>query len=595
MDAVIYLEPDEEITSVIEKLKQSKSPVVGIVAPRNAIILQSVVNLKLLKKEAENLKKDISLVTSDKIGQNLAMRTGLTVYENIHDTKPLAPPSAPKPQAIIEEESSGSEDIPQPTSSYKVHRYDEESDLPEEDEEPLVSKTFTTKNIESKSTSQEESSSKEPAEDEPEDQESPEEVIAPKSEPKKEAKIKEVKSADSFRSSTPLKPARKINYTKFIPAIIFIFILAGLFFYGYIQTNISADIKVVVDSEDIKETLEFQVNKDQSQVNSVKNIIPARLIESTQEATQTVKATGKKDVGQKAAGTMTVSNETGISQSFEVGTAFKNADNNLIFRNTKAFTVPAGSSSTDWRGGKWVTTITPGKIEIPVSANEPGDNYNTDAATYTIANYSFVTAKGSAMTGGLTKEVTVIAKDDVDKATKEISESLYKKAKADLVKKSGDAIFLEDAIKNEILDTTANAEIGEQSEDFTYTVKTKTSILTFDKDKYAELITNSLKNQVPEGKSLLTADTKDIKTEIVATDPSQVYLKLKTTAKGKIIPNLKEDKIKTDLLGKTKEESSQYFSKIDGVSSAEISLTPSWYLKTIPTNASKTKIEIKAQ
>src|SRR3990167_6552833 len=104
MDEVIYLESDEEITSVIDKLKGSKAPRVALVVPRGATLLQSVVNLKLLSKEAAILAKEISLVTSDKIGRNLAAQVGLTVYDSIRDKRPVFQPPAlePRSEEVIE-------------------------------------------------------------------------------------------------------------------------------------------------------------------------------------------------------------------------------------------------------------------------------------------------------------------------------------------------------------------------------------------------------------------------------------------------------------------------------------------------------------
>ncbi|MDZ7586533.1 MAG: hypothetical protein U0946_02155, partial [Patescibacteria group bacterium] len=88
MDEILYLEPDEEITSVIDKIKQSKSNRLSLVVPKEATLLQSVINLRLLSKEAINLGKEIALVTSDKIGRNLASRVGLTVYESLGSQRP---------------------------------------------------------------------------------------------------------------------------------------------------------------------------------------------------------------------------------------------------------------------------------------------------------------------------------------------------------------------------------------------------------------------------------------------------------------------------------------------------------------------------
>jgi len=59
------------------------------VVPRDATILQSVVNLRLISKEATRFDKQISIVTTDKIGRNLAAQVGLPVYGSVREEKLL--------------------------------------------------------------------------------------------------------------------------------------------------------------------------------------------------------------------------------------------------------------------------------------------------------------------------------------------------------------------------------------------------------------------------------------------------------------------------------------------------------------------------
>ena len=83
----LYLEPDEEITSVVDRLKEIDDEEVAIVVPKRAGLLQSIVNLKLLRYQAEQMKKKISLVTTDKTGRNLASAVGLTVHQKLPEGK----------------------------------------------------------------------------------------------------------------------------------------------------------------------------------------------------------------------------------------------------------------------------------------------------------------------------------------------------------------------------------------------------------------------------------------------------------------------------------------------------------------------------
>ncbi|MCL5795727.1 MAG: hypothetical protein M1338_05245, partial [Patescibacteria group bacterium] len=126
MDEIIYLEADEEITSVIDKLKKLNANSVSLVIPKGAGILQSIVNLKILKREAESLGKDIALVTQDKIGRNLASQVGLSVYEQISASRPIIAPTRPEPDTneTIELDLSPKEKRKIP-AGVKVHYYEE--------------------------------------------------------------------------------------------------------------------------------------------------------------------------------------------------------------------------------------------------------------------------------------------------------------------------------------------------------------------------------------------------------------------------------------------------------------------------------------
>ena len=78
-DNALYLEVDEDITSAIDKLSKSTGTSVQIVVPKRSTMLQSMINLKLLKKAAETHGKELILVTNDRIAADLAARVGLGV------------------------------------------------------------------------------------------------------------------------------------------------------------------------------------------------------------------------------------------------------------------------------------------------------------------------------------------------------------------------------------------------------------------------------------------------------------------------------------------------------------------------------------
>ena len=87
---VIYIDIDDDITSVIEKVKTSKTSIVALVPPKRIGVLQSAVNLKLLQRAATSVKKRVVLITNDHALSGLAAGLSLPVAKNLQ-SKPEIP------------------------------------------------------------------------------------------------------------------------------------------------------------------------------------------------------------------------------------------------------------------------------------------------------------------------------------------------------------------------------------------------------------------------------------------------------------------------------------------------------------------------
>jgi len=59
MAKLIYLKPNQDITSIIGYLWQTKEPEIALVAPKNSVLLENRIALKILKREADNCEKEI--------------------------------------------------------------------------------------------------------------------------------------------------------------------------------------------------------------------------------------------------------------------------------------------------------------------------------------------------------------------------------------------------------------------------------------------------------------------------------------------------------------------------------------------------------
>src|SRR5947199_344112 len=86
----IYIDIDDEITGIIDKLRASNGKIVALVLPKRASVFQSIVNMKLLKRAADDSKKNLVLITSEAGLLPLAGAAGVHVAKTL-TSKPEIP------------------------------------------------------------------------------------------------------------------------------------------------------------------------------------------------------------------------------------------------------------------------------------------------------------------------------------------------------------------------------------------------------------------------------------------------------------------------------------------------------------------------
>ena len=106
---IYYIEPEDDITDIINHLKSSKQKVVALVPPKKLSVLRSAINLKLIAKTAKNLDKAVVIVTLDPVLMKLAAVSGLPFSKNLQSRPVL--PSEYKDAPISNKSSLKSQDI----------------------------------------------------------------------------------------------------------------------------------------------------------------------------------------------------------------------------------------------------------------------------------------------------------------------------------------------------------------------------------------------------------------------------------------------------------------------------------------------------
>ena len=84
---VIYIDVEDDITTIVGKIKSSKEKIVALVPPARYGVFQSAVNMRLLKRTADTAKKHLVIISNSSALAALAASANIPVAKNLQ-TKP---------------------------------------------------------------------------------------------------------------------------------------------------------------------------------------------------------------------------------------------------------------------------------------------------------------------------------------------------------------------------------------------------------------------------------------------------------------------------------------------------------------------------
>ncbi len=557
MDELLYLEADEEITSVIDKLKSLPGGQVALVLPKNAQLLQSVVNLKLLQREAKRSSKTVSIVTHDETGTNLASQLGIPVYASVSDDTPVSPSRRPKPEVmdVIELDTTQTR-VSDETEEAPVHvsRYDARADA---------------------------AAAARPADTHGSADELLDASVAT-----------HPVSSDARPTARPGRPASR-RRTLAIALILGVIGLAALGWLLVLYPR--ATIVLGVAAEPLTKTVTVTVDNNIHESDEATAHIPGQKLQAEQEILQTFPATGTKDVGTKAAGTVTLSNRLGDAVTLDTGSTLVRGD--VSFVTTAAATVHAATATVDSLGNP---VVTPGTATVAIEAASPGEAGNVVAGSFVITSLSGtkrerVSASNSqALAGGESRSVTVMAEDDVAKAGQQLLEQKSAELKDQLAKQAEGLTVLGPTVQVDLTNTGSDQAPGDELGEFTFKGTLRARTIGFAATHYQAMVVALVGQSVPSGKELVVTNEDSVETLVKATDYDQGFLTLEGTMRTEVVQTVDKEALKALVAGKTALEAEAILKEQTGIRAASVTLRPA-FKKRIPGSISQIEIQLGRQ
>ncbi|MEO5985580.1 MAG: hypothetical protein ABIW50_03090, partial [Candidatus Limnocylindria bacterium] len=96
--ALLYLESDDEVTTVVRRIRATDAERIVIVAPGRSRATSSVVAMRLMARSAQESDRELSVV-GDSLTRSLAMEAGLSAWASIEDARAASPVAETTPAA----------------------------------------------------------------------------------------------------------------------------------------------------------------------------------------------------------------------------------------------------------------------------------------------------------------------------------------------------------------------------------------------------------------------------------------------------------------------------------------------------------------
>lgn len=559
----IYIDVDDEITGIIDKMQASSKQVVALVLPKRATVFQSIVNMKLLKRAANSADKKLVLITTEAGLLPLAGAAGIHVAKTLNGQPEI--PKAPKLTDDMEDSVDESElpateitaaaaggmavgDLagkPPSDSGVETLTLDDSTLPPESVDNPPMPKTF-------------------------------EPPAKGKGKGKKNKKFK-VPDFNRFRL--------------LLIGGILLLILLIVFLFMAIKVWPKATITLSTTAQKFDSNLSLNLSTSATELDPDSFTVPAKLAQQQKTYSQQVATTGQTNNGNKASGSVDMSaTECGPNpntpSSVPAGTGVSSNGQTYITQENTDF-----NDNGNYNSHTKCTTFGSTDGSTTIIAQSPGSSYN-GATSFSVAGRSDVSAKvASAISGGTDNIVRSVNQNDINSAKAKINtnDPTVKKALQDELKGAGYYV-IDTTFNASTPNTTSSAEVGDVADNVTVTETVTYMLFGVHKDDLKTLIDNDVNSQIDTSKQKVQDEGIDKAVFNVANE-SAGGVQLTMDAKPIAGPDIDVGTITKNAEGKRAGEIKSSLEGNPGIKSVDVNLSPFW-VSTAPKDKSKIKVII---
>lgn len=534
---VIYIDVEDDITAIIGKVKAASSKIVALVPPKRIGVLQSAVNLRLLNRAATQGGKHLVLISGNGALTALAAAAKIPVAKNLQ-SKPEIVVSAP---AVDDDES---EDLI------------DGSKLPVGDHARMADAGAASLVATS------------PAVDEAVRENAAEESVKlPLGRKAVKASGVKVPNFDKFR--------KKMVFIIGGGALLVAFLVWAVFF--------AAHATVIISARTTSSAVNAQVTFDPALATSLQNgTLKSVTKQVKKDQVVDFTATGQKNVGNKATGTV------------------KFSTNSIASLGT---TIPAGTVLTASNGKTYTTdqsvTITINNYQgapSGITASAQGTASNGASGAVSGAPSGISATIPAATSGGTDQTITTVTQSDISQAAAQLQQQNTDDMKKQLAAQfDTNYIIVDQSFKTDQSQPTSAPALDQEATDgkakltssttFSLSAVAKSDVKQFLDDYFAAKINGKTNQRIYD-------DGATGATFANTTPGDKGVFTANLVTNGKIGPKIDDQAVKDAAAGKRYGEIQQSLQEIQGVDTVDVKFSPFW-VSTAPTDTKRIGVEFK--
>lgn len=533
---VIYIDIEDDITTIIGKIKASKQRIIALVPPRRIGILQSAVNIRLLSRAAKSADKTIVIITNDSVLAGLAATAKIPVAKTLQSK----PEIAEIPALKVDDESDVIDG-----GKLSVGDMAEAAKKSSSDNDAAIDSTIAAANE------------------------------------------KESKGLASLKNM--VKKPKVPNFNAFRKK--FLLIGGGVLLFGvflvwaiWFAPHATVIISAKTTSMTVSDTVSLSEN---AATNARSNVIKSIKKEIAKEVSVEFSATGKKNVGEKATGVVVFKNSSSSSVTIAAGTVLKSSG--LSYTLNSSVNVPGATLDWSCPGYKCA-----GSASGAITASEGGAQYNAATGSMSISVDDISASLRSATSGGTDKTATVVTASDIEAAKNKLSDKKIEGLKEQLIASFGNSVktITESYAENRSDPSSSVAVDGEATGAVTLKSTITANMLAVDKNELKNFIESKLKDEISGKKAQRIYDNGVEKAAFSQFANARNAQTVRLTANGKVGPDIKEESVKDQAKGKSYGEVQSAIESINGVEDVDVKFSPFW-VKSVPKDINKINVEFK--